>query len=97
MIRGPLSIGERDPAGSPEAESLLDGVRSQTGAEPRPGMPAHVTLLYPFAPDPDAGVVAELGFFFAGVDGFALDLQRSRGVPRGGLPALRRRRMSAGS
>ncbi|MCW2543550.1 MAG: hypothetical protein JWM40_1102 [Frankiales bacterium] len=55
----------------PEAEPLLDHVRSQTGAL-APGMPAHVTLLYPFTSEPDAGVLAELAFFFSGIDGFPL-------------------------
>ncbi|MCU1586731.1 MAG: hypothetical protein JWN31_224 [Frankiales bacterium] len=64
----------------PEAQSLLDEVQAQTGAE-RPGMPAHVTLLYPFAPDPDAGVLAELGFFFSGVDGFPLTFSSSAEFP----------------
>ena len=55
----------------PEAQPLLESVWEQTGAQ-RTGMPAHVTLLYPFAAEPDAGVVEELRFFFAGVDGFSL-------------------------
>lgn len=53
----------------PEADALLDQVR---GAPRGDAMPAHITLLYPFAPDPDAGVLAELAFFFSGVDGFPL-------------------------
>lgn len=55
----------------PEAQVLLESVWAHTGAQ-RPGMPGHVTLLYPFVPDPDPGVVEELRFFFAGVDGFEL-------------------------
>lgn len=55
----------------PEAQALLESAWNQAGAPPT-GMPAHVTLLYPFVPDPDAGIVEELRYFFAGVDGFAL-------------------------
>jgi 2'-5' RNA ligase len=55
----------------PVADPLLERVREQVGAPPA-GMPAHITLLYPFAPDPDAGLLAELAFFFSGVDGFPL-------------------------
>ncbi len=55
----------------PEAEPLLEDVRAKTGAATT-GMPAHVTLLYPFHSAPDEGDLAELSFFFAGVDGFPL-------------------------
>ena len=64
----------------PEAEPLLDDVRAQTGA-PAPGMPAHVTLLYPFTAEPDAGVLAELAFFFSGDRRLPVDLRIGRGVP----------------
>jgi hypothetical protein len=64
----------------PEAQALLDQVQDQTGG-PSPGMPAHVTLLYPFAPDPDAGVLAELAFFFSGVDGFRLTFRETGEFP----------------
>lgn len=53
----------------PEAEPLVGELRAEGDAS---GMPAHVTLLYPFVPDPDDGVVAELRFFFAHVDSFPL-------------------------
>jgi hypothetical protein len=58
----------------PEAEPLVGELRLLGDASARLGVPAHVTLLYPFVEQPDAGVVEELRFFFAGVDGFALTL-----------------------
>lgn len=57
----------------PEAEPLVGELRRLGDASAAQGVPAHVTLLYPFVPDPDVGVVEELRFFFAGVDGFHLD------------------------
>ena len=56
----------------PEAEPLVRALRLEGDASAAQGVPAHVTLLYPFVPDPDDGVVEELRFFFAGVDGFPL-------------------------
>ena len=58
-----------------ESAVMLPSPRPKTSSEPcgsratRPrraaGIPAHVTLIYPFVPDPDAGVVEELRFFFS--------------------------------
>ena len=56
----------------PEAEPLVGALRLEGDASAAHGVPAHVTLLYPFMPDPDVGVVEELRFFFAHVDGFPL-------------------------
>lgn len=56
----------------PEAEPLVGALRLEGDASASQGVPAHLTLRYPFVPDPDVGVVGELGSFFAGVDGFAL-------------------------
>ncbi|MCU1593083.1 MAG: hypothetical protein JWO12_475 [Frankiales bacterium] len=56
----------------PEAEDLVGALRLEGDASARNGVPAHVTLLYPFVEDPDVGVVEELRFFFDHVDGFPL-------------------------
>ncbi|MGB8649850.1 MAG: 2'-5' RNA ligase family protein [Mycobacteriales bacterium] len=60
----------------PEAEALVGALRQEGDPSAALGIPAHVTLLYPFVPDPDVGVVAELEFFFERVDGFALTFSK---------------------
>lgn len=57
----------------PEAEALVGALRKEGDASAAHGVPAHVTLLYPFVPDPDVGCVEELQFFFERVDPFTLD------------------------
>jgi hypothetical protein len=57
----------------PEAEPLVGALRQEGDVSAQHGVPAHVTLLYQFVDDPDVGIVEELRFFFAGVEGFALD------------------------
>lgn len=57
----------------PEAEPLVGALRAEGDVSASQGVPAHVTLLYPFADDPDEGIVEELRFFFAAVEGFTLD------------------------
>jgi 2'-5' RNA ligase len=57
----------------PEAEPLVRELRREGDVSASLGVPAHVTLLYPFVDDPDPGVVEELRWFFAGVDGFPLE------------------------
>lgn len=56
----------------PEAEPLVHPWRSTGDPSAARGVPAHVTLLAPFLPASriDAGVLAELAWFFAGVDAF---------------------------
>jgi 2'-5' RNA ligase len=56
----------------PEAEPLVGALRAEGDASAAEGVPAHVTLLFPFVPDPDEGVVEELRYFFAHVDSFPL-------------------------
>jgi 2'-5' RNA ligase len=56
----------------PEAEDLVGALRLEGDVSAQNGVPAHVTLLYPFVDDPDDGVVEELRFFFERVDGFSL-------------------------
>ncbi len=60
----------------PEAEPLVGPWRDRGDPAAALGVPAHVTLLYPFIPEPDAGVVEELRWFFAGVDAFDLTFHR---------------------
>ncbi|MCU1601535.1 MAG: LigT-like protein [Frankiales bacterium] len=57
----------------PSAEPLVGPLRAVGDVSASLGVPAHVTLLYPFADDPDPGVVEELRFFFSHVAGFDLD------------------------
>lgn len=57
----------------PEAEPLVGALRAEGDVFAAQGVPAHVTLLYPFVDDPDVGIVEELRFFFANFEGFALD------------------------
>jgi hypothetical protein len=56
----------------PEAEALVHDWRAQGDPSAAHGVPAHVTLLYPFLPAEriDEGVLAELTWFFQGVDAF---------------------------
>jgi hypothetical protein len=58
----------------PAAEPLVGALRLEGDVSASLGVPAHVTLLYPFVDDPDDGVVEELRFFFERVEGFGLDL-----------------------
>ena len=56
----------------PEAEPLVHEWRLQGDPSASHGVPAHVTLLYPFLPAAaiDDGVLAELEWFFRGIDAF---------------------------
>jgi hypothetical protein len=58
----------------PEAEPLVHAWRSAGDPSASRGVPAHVTLLTPFLPPAqiDDGVLAELGWFFAGIDAFRM-------------------------
>jgi hypothetical protein len=57
----------------PEAEPLVEAWRLEGDVSASLGVPAHVTLLYPFVEEPDPGIIEELRFFFSGIDGFPLD------------------------
>jgi hypothetical protein len=67
----------------PEAESLVSGWRLKHDASAAQGMPAHVTLLYPFMPFAkiDAGCHAKLAALFAGVRAFDLTFSQSERLP----------------
>jgi hypothetical protein len=56
----------------PAAEPLVHEWRLKGDPSAAHGVPAHVTLLYPFLPAEqlDDGVVAELRWFFRGIDAF---------------------------
>jgi 2'-5' RNA ligase len=62
----------------PEAEDLVGRWRDRGDPSAAAGVPAHVTLLTPFLPVDriDAGVVAELEWFFRGVDAFPMRFER---------------------
>ena len=60
----------------PAAEPVVGLLRNRLDSSAPLGVPAHITVLYPFMPPEliDAGVVSELGSVFARVDGFDLAL-----------------------
>ena len=62
----------------PEAEELVGPWREKADPSAARGVPAHVTLLTPFLPADriDDGVIAELGWFFAGIDAFTVRFDR---------------------
>jgi hypothetical protein len=62
----------------PEAEPLVHEWRLKGDPSAAHGVPAHVTLLYPFLPveSLDDGVVAELAWFFRGIDAFPVRVTR---------------------
>ena len=62
----------------PEAEGLVGPWRREHDPSASRGVPAHVTLLYPFLPaeQVDEGVLGELEWFFAGVDAFEVGFDR---------------------
>lgn len=74
----------------PEAEELVGRWRDKADPSAAAGVPAHVTLLTPFLPADrvDAGVVAELEWFFAGVDAFAVDFEEVGEFPEPGVVHL---------
>jgi 2'-5' RNA ligase len=74
----------------PEATALLVPVQAAEhllapGWQPprEPGIPAHVTLVYPFAPPDRVGVavLAELGALFAGTPAFDVRFERTGRFP----------------
>ncbi|MCA1711078.1 MAG: 2'-5' RNA ligase family protein [Actinobacteria bacterium] len=62
----------------PEAEPLVSQWRAKGDPSAAHGVPAHVTLLYPFLPaeQVDDGVLGELAWFFKGVDSFPVRFTR---------------------
>jgi 2'-5' RNA ligase len=64
----------------PEAERLVHEWRLKGDPSAAHGVPAHVTLLYPFLPTAavDEGVLGELGWFFGGIDAFSVQFTRVR-------------------
>lgn len=60
----------------PEAQALYDAWRDQW--DPAPGIPAHVTLLFPFRPaaEIDDALLEELHNLFAAFEPFAVEFRR---------------------
>ena len=63
----------------PEAEALVGRHRVALDINARAGVPAHVTVLYPFLPtrDIDTGVLERLGALFGSVPAFEVALTRT--------------------
>jgi 2'-5' RNA ligase len=74
----------------PEAEELVGPWREKADPSAAAGVPAHVTLLTPFLPaeQVDEGVLAELAWFFAGIDAFEIDFDDVREFPDAGVVYL---------
>lgn len=71
----------------PEAEALVGPWRDRGDPSAAAGVPAHVTLLTPFLPVDrlDAGVLAELAWFFRGVDAFEVRFHEVAEFPEAGV------------
>jgi 2'-5' RNA ligase len=68
----------------PEAGVVVDAWRERTSyAKPSQGVPAHVTILFPFIPPAsvDDQLVAQLVALFAGVESFSFVLRRTERFP----------------
>jgi 2'-5' RNA ligase len=67
----------------PEAESLIGAWRSRFDSAAAAGVPAHITVLYPYLDRrlADAGVVQQLETLFAGHRAFEVRLTRCRRFP----------------
>ena len=68
----------------PEAAAAVDAWLERTAyAKPSNGVPAHVTVLYPFVPaaDVDEALLADLRALFAGLPSFAFELRECRHFP----------------
>jgi len=64
----------------PAAEAAVGAHRARLDASARDGVPAHLTVLYPFLPPAEIGpgVLAELSRLFAGMSRFYFTLDRVR-------------------
>src|SRR5271166_3747670 len=71
----------------PEAELLVSSFRGQYDPSAAAGMPAHITLLYPFKPPGEIGdpVIEKLDQCFAGFPAFDFSLAEIRRLPGGVL------------
>lgn len=68
----------------PEAARVVDGWRERTSyAKPSQGVPAHITILFPFVPPArvDDGLIAQLGALFAVVESFSFVLRKTERFP----------------
>jgi hypothetical protein len=68
----------------PEAAAAVDAWLERTAnAKPSNGVPAHVTVLYPFVPaaEVDEALLADLRALFAGLPSFAFELRECRHFP----------------
>lgn len=65
---------------APAAEAAVGAHRARLDPSARDGVPAHLTVLYPFLPPAEIGpgVVAALADLFAGVPRFSFSLDRVR-------------------
>jgi hypothetical protein len=68
----------------PEAADAVDPWREQTStAKPSAGVPAHVTIVFPFVPAHalDEGLIARVAALFAAFPPFAFELRETRRFP----------------
>ena len=67
----------------PEAEPLVKSLRERFDPSAAVGVPAHITILYPFKPPPEitSAVQAELRQFFAQFAAFEFTLAELRRFP----------------
>jgi 2'-5' RNA ligase len=66
----------------PDVESLVREVRSRYDPSAAAGVPAHITLVYPFCPAPvPDDIVAELAALVRAVDAFSLRFERTGRFP----------------
>jgi 2'-5' RNA ligase len=72
---------------APEAEFLVGPFRAKYDPSAAAGMPAHITLLYPFKPPDEIGgaVIEKLARCFAGFGAFEFSLAATRRFPGGVL------------
>jgi 2'-5' RNA ligase len=68
----------------PEAAAAVDEWRERTcAAKPSSGVPAHVTLIFPFVPVTkiDDALIEDLGTLFGRFDAFAFELREAKRFP----------------
>ena len=87
-MKSAMSEGSSEPSALlipvPEAESIVRTCREQYDPSARAGIPAHITVLYPFAPSGliDQDLLADLRRLFASYSGFDYALTHTARFPQ---------------